>query len=300
MKVLITGSNGFIGKSLVNILTSKGHEPVPLKRNQRRDQSDTSTWIPEKGICELKGIGHIDAVVHLAGEPVLGYWTQGKKERILNSRINGTKALIDAILKANLHPDVFLYASGTGAYGNRGDELLTEDKEFGRSFLSDLSTKLETTVSPAENVGIRVVHMMFGTVLGLNGGAFKITARMFKLGLGVGLGNGRQWYPWITIQDATSAILFCLENSALQGRVNVVAPHLVRNFEYTQMLAKAVSRFVPLKVNIPSLLARLIFSKGFADEILLNSARVEPRKLENSEFVWENPELKQAIQSLLR
>ncbi len=292
MNVLISGASGFVGREVVKQLSNKGYTTLLLTRN-------STTWSPEDGVCNLDKLAKakIDAVIHLSGESVFGFWTKRKKARIHRSRINGTTALVQAVLKLEHKPSVILCASGSGAYGSRGDDVISEQSEFGDMFLSLLAKDISNAVLPAENAGIRVVHLILGTVLGKDGGALKKSLPMFKLGLGAWFGKGTQWWPWISLTDAARATIHCLENTTINGNVHVCTPNPVRNREYSKTLGQAVSR--PVFIKTPAFILNTLLSKGFADEILLNSVRLEPEKLKSTNFVWEHPNLRQALDKIL-
>ena len=250
-------------------------------------------------------VSGFDAVIHLSGESVAGRWTSGKKRRIRESRVISTQNLSQALTIAEKKPAVFLCASAIGYYGNRGDEILTEESPAGNGFLADVSLEWEGATQPAADAGIRTVNLRIGIVLSRDGGALKQMLLPFQLGLGGRIGNGRQWWSWIHIDDLVAAVWHVLgasmegtpPPSQLSGAVNFVAPNPATNAEFTRALARTLNR--PSVLPIPAFAARVAFGE-LADEGLLASARVEPKKLLASNFAFKFPELASAFDNLLR
>ena len=278
MKVLVTGSSGLIGSSLCPFLTTGGHRVTRLARG--------STEIPSG----------IDAVVHLAGESVAGRWSRAKKGRILESRREGTRRLCEAIGRLDAPPPVLVCASGVGFYGNRGDEILTEDSPGGTGFLPDVCAAWESACDPARERGIRVVHLRTGIVLSGAGGALARMVPPFRLGLGGPLGTGNQFMSWIAMDDLVGIIVFALMNDSIAGPVHAVAPQPATNAEFTRALGRVLSR--PAFLPIPSFALRLAFGEG-ADEMLLAGQRVVPERLRAAGFEWRYPELDRALRHVL-
>jgi hypothetical protein len=237
-----------------------------------------------------------DAVIHLSGESVTGRWTSAKKRRIRDSRVVSTRNLSQALASAEKKPTVFLCASAIGYYGNRGEEVLTEDSPSGTGFLAEVSREWEAATKPASDAGIRTVNLRIGIVLSRNGGALKPMLLPFRLGLGGRIGSGRQWWSWIHIDDLISAIWQILKTDAVSGPVNMTAPNPATNAEFTRTLATALHR--PAILPIPAFAARLAFGE-LADEGLLSSARVKPKKLLASGFTFRFPNLGDALKALL-
>lgn len=251
-------------------------------------------------------VSGLDAIIHLAGESVAGRWTESKKNRIRDSRVVSTHNLSQAVANAQKSPKTFICASAVGYYGNRGEEILDEESLSGDSFLSEVCREWESATEPAAEAGVRTVNLRLGLVLSRHGGALKQMLLPFRLGLGGKIGDGYQWWSWVHIDDLVSAVNHILykENvesrasspGQLSGPVNMVAPNPVTNAEFTKTLAELLKR--PAKLAIPAFAARLAFGE-MADEGLLASARVEPRKLLASGFEFEFPILGPALQSLL-
>ncbi|HEX6710441.1 MAG TPA: TIGR01777 family oxidoreductase, partial [Rubrobacter sp.] len=238
-----------------------------------------------------------DAVVHLAGESIAeGRWTSEKKRRILESRQKGTRLLAEKISGLRAPPSVMVSASAIGYYGDRGNELLTEESGPGTLFLSRVCLEWEAAAEPAREAGVRVVHPRFGVVLSTEGGALGTTLPIFKLGGGGRIGSGRQYWSWVALDDVVGAILHALETDSLSGPVNVTAPDPPTNAEYTRVLGGVLNR--PTFFAVPAPAARIALG-GMADELLLASARVEPAKLEETGYEYRYPELEGALRHLL-
>ncbi len=218
-----------------------------------------------------------DAVIHLAGESVVGRWTEEKKKRIRDSRVQGTRNLAAALAQSEIKPRVLVCASAVGFYGNRGDEVLREESAAGRGFLPEVCREWENASRIAANAGIRTVNIRIGLVLSAQGGALGKMLKPFKLGLGGRMGAGRQWWSWIHVDDIVGGIHHAIRNESLSGPVNLVAPNPVRNAEFTQVLAAVLGG--PAFFPVPELALRLAFGKQAAEEMLLASQRVEPGKL---------------------
>ena len=241
---------------------------------------------------------NLDALVHLAGESLMGLWTKTKRDRIWKSRVDFTRGLVRHLgtWKAENRPRVLVCASGAGFYGDRGDELLDETSPSGAGFLAELCVAWEKAAKEAEQLGMRVVMLRTGMVLGPDGGAFPLLKRVFGFGLGGRLGSGRQWMPWIHIDDAAQLIVKAVETPQLRGPINLTAPGAVTNAEFTQTLAKALHR--PAFFHAPAFAMRLLL-RGMADEMLLGSQRVNPRAATDSGYIFAHPNLQGALASLL-
>lgn len=292
MKILVTGSNGLIGSALVSQLTAAGHYVIRLvRRNPDRSRGDL-TWDPSIGRVERAGLEKLDAVVHLAGEPILGLWTKEKKARIQRSRVQATEFLMEALTGLTHRPHVIISASAIGYYGSRSDQWLTESSAPGTGFLPLLSHEWEKSTEIASNAGVRVVNIRTGIVLARAGGALKAMLPAFRLGLGGRLGNGRQYMSWIDLADHIAAIQFALENESLEGPVNLVAPNPVTNQEFTKTLATILNR--PAIFPVPGFLLRLLPGE-MAKNTLLASQRVEPAKLIKAGFEFTHPDLTSSL-----
>jgi|SRR5579872_1146930 len=305
-KVLISGASGLIGSALVLALEADGHEIIRLTRGPARPAKELH-WEPMREVSPALVSG-FDAVIHLSGENVAGRWTAEKKRKIRESRVVSTRNLAWAIAKTERPPRAFVCASAIGYYGNRGDEVLTEDSASGAGFLPEVCREWEAATHVGM-AGVRVVNLRFGIVLSRQGAALKEMLRPFRSGLGGRVGSGRQWWSWIHVEDAVAAVVQVLGiGSEVAGRgrpalhnlfgpVNIVAPNPVTNAEFTRVLAAAVKR--PALFAVPAFAAKLAFGE-FAEEGILASARVMPKKLEESGFEFRYADLGTALQELLR
>ncbi len=295
MKVAVTGSSGLIGSSLVSFLSEKNVTVIKILRENPKD-NDIS-WRPEDGDWDSAFAGGIDGIVHLAGENVAsGRWTRVKKEKIRNSRIEGTKRLCEHILKLPTPPSVFVCASAIGYYGNRGMEFLNEISSRGSGFLPDVCLGWEEATEPVSKAGIRVVNVRFGIVLSKDGGALAKMLTPFKMGMGGKIGSGTQYMSWVAMDDVTGAIYHTLVTDSLKGPVNVTAPNPVTNKEFTNILGKAINR--PAVMPMPAFAAKLAFGE-MANDLLLASTKVAPKKLSDSGYEFQYPELKPALKHIL-
>jgi hypothetical protein len=238
----------------------------------------------------------VDAVVHLAGESIMGRWTESKKRRIRESRAVGTRKLAESLAALPKPPRVFAVASAIGFYGDRGDETLTEDSASGSNFLADVCREWESAADPLRSRGARIAHMRFGVVLGKGGGALAQMLLPFRLGLGGPTGSGRQWMSWITRADVASAVAHVLRTDSLAGPVNFTAPAPARNADFAKALGRALRR--PAVFPLPSFAVRLAFGQ-MGDELLLASARVDPARLLASGFRFDSPALPPALERVL-
>ena len=296
MNILVTGATGLIGSALVSSLTSAGHGVTRLVRVQPKPGEKAARWDPLAGTIDASAFEGVDAVVHLAGENIAERWTPAKKVRIRESRVNGTQVLCEALAHLASPPKVLVSASAIGYYGDRGEEILTEESAPGTAFLSEVCRAWEAAADPARQKGIRVVHARFGVVLSAAGGALAKMLPPFRLGLGGVLGGGRQYLSWIALDDAVGAIQHAIVTDALQGPTNAVAPRAVTNQEFTKTLGAVLGR--PTVIPLPAFAARLMFGE-MADELLLASTRVQPAKLLASGYGYRYPELEGALRHLL-
>lgn len=295
MDVLVSGSTGLIGSALVSAVRDEGHRVVRLTRSQDAGD-DAVRWDPSAGEIEADRLEGIDAVVHLAGENIVGRWTSTKKARIRNSRVQGTRLLAEALARLVSPPRVMVSASATGYYGDRGDEFLREESAPGDNFLAGLCQEWEAAADPAREVGVRVVHPRLGLVLSPQGGALGATLPIFKLGGGGRIGSGRQYWPWVAIDDVVGSILYALKTDSLEGPVNVSVPDPPTNAQYTSTLGRVLNR--PTVFSLPAPIARLMLGQ-LADELLLASQRVDPARLKESGYEYRHPELEEALRYLL-
>jgi uncharacterized protein len=294
MDVLMSGATGFIGSALTPELEERGHTVRRLTRHPRR--AGDIRWDPEAGAME-GDLSGIDAVVHLAGESIAeGRWTEEKKRRILESRQKGTRLLAEKVAELDEPPSAMVSVSATGYYGDRGNELLTEESESGDLFLSEVCREWEAAADPAREAGVRVVHPRLGIVLSTEGGALGATLPIFKLGGGGKIGSGGQYWSWVSFDDVIGGILHVMDTEDLSGPVNVVTPDPRTNADYTRVLGKVLNR--PTLFTVPAPAARIMLGE-ITDELLLASARVEPVRLQEAGYSFRHPELKGALRHLL-
>ncbi len=296
MKIAISGSTGFIGSALFEFLTAKGDEVVRLVRPTTGQNVSGILWDPGRGLSDESALEGFDGVVHLAAESVMGRWTAAKKKRLGDSRVNATALLCESFGRLSQPPQVFVCASAVGYYGDRGDEEVAEDSAGGTGFVSTLARDWERAADNATAHGVRTVKMRFGMVLGAGGGALARILPIFRLGLGGILGDGRQYWSWISLTDAVRAIDHVIRSEAITGAVNVVTPFGVRNREFTKVLGSLLRR--PTVFRVPKFAARLAFGE-MADALLLASARVVPSKLIESGFDFRFPEIRAAMTNIL-
>jgi uncharacterized protein (TIGR01777 family) len=236
-------------------------------------------------------------VVHLAGENIAsGRWTSEKKRAIRESRVNGTSLLSESLARLSRPPSVFLSASAIGYYGDRGDELLTEESPPGKGFLPDVCTNWEKATAPAVEKGIRTVHTRFGIILDANEGALAKMLTPFRMGIGGRIGDGKQWMSWIALADVVDALKYLIEDTSTRGPVNFVSPNPVTNAEFTKALGRVLSR--PTLFPVPAFGVRLAFGE-MADALLLSSQKVEPSVLADRGFPFTWPTLEPALRHIL-
>lgn len=294
--IALTGSHGLIGSSLMPLLTTGGHHVIPIVRHAPSPGAQTIQWDPNRGTIDADALAGVDAVIHLAGEPIMGRWSQTKKKRIRDSRVNSTRLLAETLAKLDDKPFALVCASAVGYFGDRGDEILTEQSHPGSDFLAQLCQQWEAAVAPAVDAGIRVVHTRFGLVLSPKGGALKQMLPLFRLGLGGTLGAGDQYWPWICLNDATAVLYYALYHHALTGPVNVVSPQPVSNRQFTRTLGRVLRR--PTLLPVPRLAARIAIGQ-FADQGLFASQRVVPQKLIDQGYAFGNTQLEPALRQML-
>jgi uncharacterized protein len=296
MRILLTGSNGLIGRALLSFLAAGGHKVVCLTRSQSRAGGMGTSWDPNTGKIDVEDLEDFDAVVHLAGESIVGRWTPAKKARILESRVKGTQLLCGSLANLRKRPMVLVSASAIGYYGDRGDQVLNEEASAGSLFLSGVTKAWESATEPAARHGIRVVNLRIGFVLSKAGGGLAAMLWPFKLGAGGRVGSGRQYISWIAIDDVVGAISHSILSEALRGPVNAVTPHPVTNQEFTKTLGRVLRR--PTIFPLPIFAAHLVMGE-LADNLLLASTRVEPARLLASGYKFQFPELTAALRHVL-
>lgn len=290
-RVAVTGSSGLIGSQLVAFLRSGGHEVLRVTRGPAAG-GDEIGWDPESGLRNPARAEGLDAVVHLAAEPLPGLWSEEKKRSIVRSREEGTRNLVRSLCSLESPPKTLISTSAVGYYGDRGDETLAEDAGSGEGFLADVCRRWEAAARRAEDAGIRVVRLRLGVVLSGRGGALTAMLPAFRLGLGAVLGDGRQWMSWVAMDDVLDAVHFALDREEVRGAVNVVAPGAVRHGEFVRALGRVLSRPVPFRV--PESLLRAVPGE-LVDEMLLASQRVTPGALGDAGFSFRHPDLEAAL-----
>jgi len=253
-----------------------------------------SQWNPSEAEPPAASLASADAVIHLAGEPVAQRWTEAAKRRIFDSRVDGTRYLVDALSAQSQRPRVLVCASAVGYYGSRGDQILTEASLAGSDFLARVVLAWEQAAQLAEAAGVRVVRLRLGMVLG-KGGALAKLLPVFRFGFGGKLGSGHQWMAWIHLEDAVNLILFALNYAAIRGAMNATAPHPATNEEFTERLAAALHR--PAIVTVPAFALKLAL--GEMSEVLLASQRVLPTVAKSAGFRFQYPDLHVALENLL-
>jgi uncharacterized protein len=300
MKVLITGATGLIGRALCGSLSEGGHTVVALSRSPETTRglaaAELHKWDPQSAQFPAHALAGIDAVVHLAGEPIVARrWTEEQKKRIRDSRVLTTRTLVEVFRSLEHRPSVFICGSAVGFYGDRGDELLEETAPVGKGFLSEVCQEWESEAARASELGMRVAQVRTGVVLSADGGALGKMLTPFKLGLGGRLGSGKQWFPWIHIRDITGIIRHSILTSSLEGPVNGVAPQAATNAEFTTQLARVLHRsaFLP----VPEVALRVLM--GEMAEVVFSSQRVVPKAALESMYEFHYPLLRGALEDLL-
>ena len=297
MNITISGASGLIGRRLLKNLGAAGHALTVLSRHAGTNVPPgvaVAAWDPMKGPPPEDGVRNASAVIHLAGEPVSQRWNADVKRRIRESRVVGTRNLVQGLSKLRNTPQTLICASAVGYYGSRGDEVLREDSAPDHSYLAEVCTAWEQEAVAAEAFGMRVVRVRTGVVLDARGGALQRMLPPFRMGVGGKLGDGRQWMSWIHLADLAAMFQFAVEHD-VRGALNGVAPIPVTNADFTQALARTVHR--PAIFPVPVFGLKLMF--GEMSDILLASQRVLPAAPEAAGFKWSFPELGGALKDLL-
>lgn len=293
MKILITGASGLIGTALQKSFAEKGYEMLPASRSEPKKAHEIQ-WTVNDGFAESQRLERLDAVVHLAGESISGLrWTDEKKKAIRDSRVLGTRNVVEAISKLKKKPKVLVAASALGYYGERGDEAMTESDSPGDTFLAEVAKDWEAESRRAEDAGIRTVLLRTGIVLSKDGGALGTMLLPFKMGVGGVVGSGKQWMSWISLDDHIAAINFAIENENLRGAVNAVSPNPVTNEEFTKTMGAVLYR--PTFIPLPEFAVSMLLGE-MGDALLLTSTKVLPKRLEDAGFQFQYPELKPALE----
>jgi uncharacterized protein len=298
-RVLVSGVSGPIGTALLPSLESSGAAITRLMRTgshpNRTNGAEIIPWDPT-GPIDPQSVSGFDAVIHLAGESIIGRWTPEKKAKIRDSRVVGTRNLAQALAQASVKPQVFICGSAIGFYGDRNEEALNEQSSPGTGFLSDVCREWEAATRPAAEAGIRTVHVRTGIVLSQKGGALGKMLTPFKMGVGGRVGSGRQWMSWIDVQDWVGALHHILKTDLLQGPVNMVAPKPVTNAEFTKALASVLRR--PAIFPMPKFAVKLAFGE-MGETVLLGSQRVEPAQLVTSGYPFRFATLRASLENTL-
>ena len=299
MGAVVTGATGFIGGRLIRALD----RPVVLSRDPGRAGSSLGSraqvfgWDPEAGPPPPESLRGVDVVFHLAGEPVVGgRWTSNRKRKIRDSRVLGTRNLVAALEKSSERPGVLVCASAVGFYGNRGDEVLEESSAPGADFLAEVCQAWETEAARARSLGIRVVSCRIGVVLHRSGGALAQMLPPFQLGLGGRLGSGRQWMPWIHLDDLVGLFLHAAKTAGINGPMNAVGPAPVTNAEFTRVLGSVLRR--PTIFPMPPFMLKVVF--GEAASILLGSQRAVPKVAEATGYSFRYKKIEAALQAAMK
>jgi len=297
MDFLITGATGFVGQKVVSALLARGDSVNYLARQRSNRISSRAAFHPwnAKTLPPLSSVPRLDAVMHLMGEPIAQRWTAQVKDRIRRSRVDATRQLVSGIGGLRYKPSILVSASAVGFYGNRGDEILTEESEPGAGFLADVCVEWEREAQRASEFGLRVVCVRIATVLGRDGGALPQMLTPFRLGLGGRFGSGEQWMSWIHVNDLVRLLLFAADNE-VSGPLNACSPQPVRNADFTKALAAAVHR--PAIFPIPRFALNLAL--GEMSSFLFDSLRVVPQAAERVGFDFQHPALDAALSTLVR
>jgi uncharacterized protein len=297
-QILLTGSSGLIGTSLIRSLRRNRISMMTLSRRPAPGAAATEFWDPYAAVpVSPRALEGTTAAVHLSGANLAAHrWTSAYKREIRDSRITPTHALAKMLAALRPRPAVLVSASAIGIYGDRGDEVLTEASSSGSGFLPELCLEWEKATQPAADAGIRVVHLRFGVALSPEGGALAKMLPTFRAGLGGKLGSGRQWISWIALPDAIRVIEFALDTSSLSGPVNLVAPNPVTNAEFTRALGQTLNR--PALLRVPAFGLRLAIGE-MAQATILCSNRVLPASLSAAGFNFEYPEIEAALKAVL-
>ncbi|MCA9110262.1 MAG: TIGR01777 family oxidoreductase [Planctomycetaceae bacterium] len=293
-KVAVTGASGMIGSEVVRRLSSLGRPVVKLVRGTPKSTVTEAQWSVEEGLVNPSRLEGLYGVIHLAGENIAGgRWTEDMKRRIRSSRVQGTEKLCRDLAKLHRRPKVLVCASAIGYYGDRGTTILDESSPPGEGFLPEVCREWEAATKPASDAGIRVVNVRIGVVISKEGGALAKMLLPFKMGAGGKVGSGKQYWSWISHVDVVGVLLHALDCETLSGPVNAVSPNAVTNAEFTDVLGSVLHR--PTILPMPAFAAKLALGQ-MADDLLLASAHVVPKKLEESGYEFQYPQLRECLQ----
>ncbi len=297
MTYLLTGASGFVGRTLVQHLLNQGDSIHYLGRKPFQalpQEAIFHSWTTGE-VPQLQGIGQVDRVFHLAGEPVAQRWTDEVKKRIYSSRVEGTRNLVNALRKLEHRPSVLVSASAVGYYGDRGSEILTESQRPGTDFLAEVCQGWEQEAFQARDLGMRVVPVRIATVLGRTGGALEKMLPLFRMGIGGRFGSGKQWMSWIHLDDLIRLLIFAADNETLNGPLNGSSPQPLTNAQFTKALAHALHR--PALIPVPKFAMKVLL--GEMADFLFTSQRAIPQAAERAGFAFKHPNLQEALQSLV-
>ena len=293
-RILMSGSTGFIGRALIGQLTASGYTVVPLQRGG--SSSGNPHWNPGSGTLDPAMVSGFDTVIHLAGEPVVGRWTDAKKCRILESRVLGTSELATALAAAEAPPRVFLCASGINFYGSQGDTILNEDAPVGEGFLAKVCKAWEGASQPLANVA-RIVNLRIGVVLSAHGGTMSKVLPIFRLGLGGVVAGGHGYISWISLKDLVRTVEFLINADQLAGPINIVSPQAVTARMFSEAIATVIGKSA--RISLPSWPVRLFLGE-MAEDTILGSVRAFPKKLLDARFEFHDAELGVALATFNR
>lgn len=293
MRIAVSGSTGLVGAALCDRLSGQGRDVRPIVRRAIESPKEI-LWDTGSHTFDAKALSQCDAVIHLAGENIMGRWIEEKKKRIYDSRIDSTRALSQTLANIKDGPRTVIVASATGYYGHAGQsDPHTEEDPPGDGFLAKVCVDWEAAADTARQAGIRVVHVRIGFVLSPDGGALKQMLPPFKLGLGGPIGDGRQWMSWIGLHDLVRLLVFCIDTPSVSGPINAVAPKPLTNRDLTKTLGRVLRR--PAILPIPRFAPKLIYGKDCAEATALGSFRVVPKRALDTGFVFEFAELDDAL-----
>jgi len=294
MRIVASGASGLIGSALVPALEREGHDVVRLVRREPQGPKELA-WDPDAGTIDAARLAGADAVVNLNGATIGRRWTAARKREIVESRIRSTDLLSRTLAELEPRPSVLVCAGGVGIYGDRGDEILTEESELGTGFLAEVGRAWEAAAEPARAAGIRVVNFRQGVVLSGEGGVLDRMLRPFKLGLGGRVGSGRQWWSWVSMEDLVAAYLLAIEGD-LTGPVNLTSPSPVTNAQFVKALGRALHR--PTVFPLPAIGVKTLFGE-MGEAVLLEGQRVLPARLQDAGLTFTTPDLDTALHRVL-